>query len=128
MMKSLRTLPKGFVIALWTAQVLLAALFLSGAIMKLTMPADKLAAMWQWTAANRKLVTLTGILDAMVGLVLILPGLLGIYPQLTFYAALGAIALMISAIVFHISRNEASQIGINIFALVAAVFIAWGRR
>jgi hypothetical protein len=114
-------------VSLWIAQGLLAALFISGAAMKFFMPADRLAAMWPWTAGNRKLVMLTGIFDALVGFGLILPGFFGIMPQLTFYAALGAIALMAGAIIFHIYRGEAAQIGINVITLAAAAFIAWGR-
>jgi len=114
-------------ILLWIAQGLLATLFLSGAGMKFLMPADKLAGMWPWTAGSYKLVLITGVLDALVGLGLILPGLFGIMPQLTFYAALGTIALMIGAIIFHVSRGEGRQTGINLIALVVALFIAWGR-
>jgi hypothetical protein len=127
-MKTQQHLSKTLTISLWTVQLLLATLFLSGAAMKLFMPADKLAAMWPWTAENRRLVILTGIPDGLAGLGLVLPGLLGILPRLTFYAALGAVALMIAAIIFHVYRGEAPQIGVNIFALFAALFIVWGRR
>lgn len=126
-MKNQNTMSKNLNIILWIAQGLLAALFLSGAGMKLFMPADKLAAMWPWTAANRSLVIITGVFDGLIGLGLVLPMLFGFMPQLTFYAAIGAILLMIAAILFHVSRGEASQIGINVFALIAAIFIAWGR-
>ena len=127
-MKAQAPISKALTVTLWIAQGLLAALFLYSAGMKLLMPADKLAAMWPWTAGNHGLVVLTAILDIMAGLGLILPVLLNILPGLTFYAALGAIALMAAAIIFHVSRGEASLIGLNIFALLAAVFVAWGRR
>lgn len=126
-MRTPQPLTKILTIFLWIAQSLLAALFLSGAAMKLFMPADKLATMWPWTADHRNLVILTGILDGLVGFGLLLPGLFGILPQLTFYAALGAVVLMLAAITFHVYRGEASQIGINIFALFVALFIVWGR-
>ena len=115
-------------IALWTAQIILFLLFISGAGMKLFIPADNLAAMWPWTADNRNLVIFTGILDALAAFGLILPMITGIAPKLTFYAALSAALLMIAAIVFHVSRGEAGQIGINVFALVLTLFIAWGRK
>ncbi len=127
-MKAQAPISKALTVTLWIAQGLLAALFLYSAGMKLFMPADKLAAMWPWTGENRKLVLFTAILDLMAGLGLILPVLLNILPGLTLYAALGAIVLMIAAIIFHVSRGEASLIGLNIFALLAAVFVAWGRR
>jgi putative oxidoreductase len=73
-------------------------------------------------------VKLTGILDLLAGLGLVLPGLFRIQPKLTVYAAYGIIALMIAASIFHISRGEASLIGVNIFFLAVAAFVAWGRR
>lgn len=33
----------------------------------------------------------------------------------------------LSAILFYVSRGEGNQIGFNVFMLIAAVFIAWGR-
>ncbi|MGN8034450.1 DoxX family protein [Chitinophaga sp. 22321] len=48
-------------------------------------------------------------------------------PQLTPVAAVGALALMICAIIFHVSRGEAAVIGANIVAAAMAGFIIWGR-
>jgi hypothetical protein len=48
--------------------------------------------------------------------------------QLTVYAAYCTIALMTAAGIFHISRGEASQIGVNIFFAVFAVFIVWCKQ
>jgi len=115
-------------ISLWSGQVILFILFVSGAVTKLLLPAERLAAMWPWTVENHTLVILTGILDVLAAIGVILPMITGIAPRLTFYAALGAASLMIAAIIFHISRGEAGQIGINVFALVLALFVAWGRK
>lgn len=112
---------------LWVLQVILALSFMSGAMMKFFMPTEKLATMWGWTADNRLLVKTTAILDMFAGLGLILPALLRIQPKLTIYAAYATIVLMLAAIVFHIARNEASQMGGNIFFTLSALFIAWGR-
>ena len=127
-MKKLQPTSNKLNIALWTAQIIIFLLFISGAGMKLFIPADNLAAMWPWTADNRNLVIFTGVLDALAAFGLILPMITGIAPKLTFYAAIGASALMIAAIVFHVSRGEAGQIGINVFALVLTLFISWGRK
>ena len=126
-MKNIKTISPLLNITLWAAQGLLAVLLLYAAAMKLFAPVDKLAAMWPWTASSRKLVFLTGILDALAGCGLILPLLTGIAPQLTFYAAIGLIALMFAAIVFHISRGEAAQVWPNIIVIILAGFVAWGR-
>jgi hypothetical protein len=114
-------------ILLWIAQCLLSATFIWSAFMKLFQP-DKVAQMWPWAAENPMLSKITGVLDLLAGIGLILPALLGIQPRLTIYAAYGSILLMISASVFHVSRGEGSQIGFNIFVAVLAAFIAWGRQ
>lgn len=115
-------------IILWIAQVLLGVTFIWAASMKLFQSADKLAEMWAWTTGHAALVKLTGVLDLLAGIGLILPALLRIQPELTIYAAYGTIALMIAAGIFHIARGEAPQIGFNIFVTLLAVFIAWGRQ
>ncbi|GAB2553835.1 DoxX family protein [Spirosoma aerophilum] len=115
-------------IALWAAQVLLAVSLLWAAGMKLFQPTDALAAMWPWTADHTHLVKLTGVLDLLAGVGLVLPGLTGIQPGLTRYAAYGTIALMVAASIFHIARGEVGQIGVNIFVALVAIFIAWGRK
>src|SRR5262245_42348224 len=100
-------------ILLWITQVLLSASLLWAASMKLFQPADKLALMWPWTAENPNLVWITGIIDLLAGIGLVIPALLRIQPKLTVYAAFGTVALMIAAIIFHSSRGEGSHIGIN---------------
>ena len=62
-MTSTTNTSKGINIALWIAQILLAAGFIWAAWMKLLQPADKLAAMWPWTAGREGLVKSTGVLD-----------------------------------------------------------------
>lgn len=112
---------------LWVAQWLLSATLLWAAIMKLSKSAGELAAMWPWTAAYPLLVKVTGIIDLLCALGLILPGLLRIKRKLTILAAYSVIALMLAACVFHVMRGEASAIGFNIVVAVIAGFIAWGR-
>lgn len=115
-------------LALWVAQVILASSLVWAAGMKLVQPIEKLAAMWPWTdQVPVALVKITGLLDLLGAVGLILPSLLHTRPYLTPIAAIGIIALMIVASIFHIARGEVSLIGVNIaFALIAA-FIAWGR-
>jgi len=115
-------------VVLWVAQIILAGSLIWAATMKLFQPVDKLAEMWPWTADHASLAKLTGVVDLLAGIGLILPALLRIQPRLTIYAAYGTIALMIAASIFHIARGEASQIGINIFFAMTAAFVAWGRQ
>ena len=127
-MKTERNMSKGLNISLWIAQGLLALTLVWAAGMKLFQSPEKLAEMWPWTADNPGLVKITGVLDLLAGLGLILPGILKWNFKLTMAAAMGIALLMISAIVFHVSRGEVSQIGFNVFVALTAGFITWGRR
>ena len=112
---------------LWIAQIVLAVFFVMGAAMKF-MPVEKTAPKMPWMGDVPAIyVRVLGILDLVVVAGLILPMLLNIMPQLTLWTALGIIALMICAIVFHLLRGEKSDIGFNIFLIAAAAFVAWGR-
>ena len=115
-------------IILWIVQLLMAATLIWAAYAKWFMPPDKLAAMWPWTSQlSLLLVKLTGVIDFLGGLGLVLPALLRIQPRLTPIAAIGLVLLMICATVFHVSRGEASSIGFNVVFALLAAFVAWGR-
>ncbi|GAB4044511.1 DoxX family protein [Spirosoma litoris] len=119
---------KALHITLWIIQVILAATFIWAATMKLFQPIDELANMWPWVGQIPvAFVKLTGLIDLLGAVGLILPAWLRIKPQLTPIAALGTVVLMICASIFHITRGEASVIGVNIVFAVLAAFIAWGR-
>ena len=97
--------------------------------MKVFTPQPQLADLWPWMAeVSPAFLYTTAIIDLLGGLGLVLPGLLNIKPALTFWAALGVVVLMVSAIVFHVSRGEAEDIGFNIVFGVFASFVCWGRR
>lgn len=112
-------------IVLWIAQGLLAATFIWAGIMKLFKTEDL---PFPWAKDNINLVLITGILDLLSGLGIVLPTLLRIRPKMTIFAAYGIVALMTVASIFHISRGEAKDIGFNIFMLLIAIFVAWGRQ
>jgi putative oxidoreductase len=119
---------KALNIALWIVQILVAALMLMNAYMKLAMPIPKLSAIYQWTGdLPETTVRLLGIVDLLGGVGIILPSLLKIKPGLSPLAAVGIILLMISATIFHISRDESSVIGFNFIVILFAGFVAWGR-
>ncbi len=114
-------------IALWVAQGLISLTLIWAGYAKLFQPIEETAKMLPWALDNPGLLKFTGIVDLLGGIGIVLPAALRIQPKLTVFAAYGTIALMIAASVFHISRGEASLIGMNIFFLVLAGFIAWGR-
>jgi uncharacterized membrane protein YphA (DoxX/SURF4 family) len=94
--------------ALWTAQVLLAAIFLATGLMKLTQPRAELAAGPMGWAADVRDVKFRaiGLLEVLGALGLILPGALGIAPLLTPLAAVGLALTMVGAIATHVRRGE----------------------
>ncbi len=113
---------------LWIAQAFIAVMFIIPAFMKMLQPIATLSAMLPWTGQVSPAVVRTlGLIDLLGGVGIILPSLLRIKPRLTVWAAYGSILLMVSAIIFHVSRGEASVIGFNIFLILVLVFIAWGR-
>lgn len=116
-----------FHLILWGVQFLLGITLIWAGYMKLFTPNAELAKMWPWVAEYPQLVLITGVLDFLAALGLILPGVLRIYPKLTILAAIGLVVLMIAATVFHILRGEFESIGINIGFAVLGVLVVWGR-
>ena len=115
-------------ISLWVAQGILAAMFLMAGAMKASQPVEQLAVSLPWvTEVPTALVRFIGISEFLGAVGLILPSLLRIKPKLTVYAAIGIAAVMLFALIFHISQGEFSVIGMNIIIGLIAVFIAWGR-
>lgn len=110
---------------IWIAQGILALTFIWAGSMKLFNP-DGLP--FPWVKDQPSIVIITGIVDLLGGLGIVLPALLRIRLGLTIFAAYGIITLMTVAMIFHISRGEAKNIGFNIFILLLAVFVAWGRH
>lgn len=112
-------------VILWITQGLLSATFIWAGFMKIFKPEDL---PFPWVKDNANLVLITGIVDLLGGLGIVLPSLLRIQPKLTNLAAYGIIALMTAASVFHISRGEANDFGFNILMALLAAFVAWGSK
>ncbi len=113
---------------IWVAQILLAALFLVSAYMKLITPIPELAKTMPWTGdLSETFVRVIGFVDLAGGLGLLLPSLTRVLPRLTVLAALCCSVLQVFAIVFHVSRGEASVIPLNIVMLSLSLFVLWGR-
>ncbi|WP_338378664.1 DoxX family protein [uncultured Flavobacterium sp.] len=119
--------PKVLNVLLWIAQGLIALTLIWAAYAKLFQPIEETAKMLPWALDNPGLLTFTGIIDLLGGIGIILPAAFKIQPKLSVFAAYGTIALMIAASIFHISRGEASLIGMNIFFFILAAFVVWGR-
>lgn len=115
-------------IALWIAQVLLAAMYGTAGILK-TYQTTKTKQQLPW-AKNRSdgFVRFVGISELLGALGLILPMLTGILPWLTPIAAIGLLAIQLLAIFAeHLPKQEFSVIPINVVLIAISVFIALGR-
>ena len=119
---------KGLHIALWIIQGLLALTFVGTGLWKLATPVPELAAMMPWMGqVSPGMLSATAIADILGGLGILLPSVTRIKPGLTVLAALGCAALMVCAIIFHLSRGEAANTPFNILLVALSLVVAWGR-
>ena len=112
--------------ALWTAQVLLAAIFLTTGLTKLTQPRAQLAAgPMSWAAdVTDAEFRAVGLLEVLGALGLVLPGALGIAPVLTPVAAVGLALTMVGAIATHVRMGETDRLAVPIVLLALTLFVA----
>lgn len=112
---------------LWVAQILLALAFLAAGAMHAFGYDQSVRRMAWMSAVPKGQVRTIGILELLGAVGLILPAMTGVLPWLTTLAAVGLALLMISAIVFHLARNERPNAIGNGVLLAVAVFVALGR-
>jgi len=109
---------------LWTAQILLALLFLFAGTMKFVLPVEKMAGPMGFSAA---FIHFIGIVELLGALGLILPGVFRVATALTSLAAAGLVIIMIGATTLTvISMGVVAAL----FPLVVGVFaagVAYGR-
>ena len=119
---------KALNITLWIAQGLFAVMFIMAGLTKASQPIQALAESMPWALdIPAELVRFIGISELLGGLGLVLLAALRIKPFLTVLAAYGLAVVMILAAIFHATRGEFPAIGINVFMMAIALFIAWGR-
>jgi hypothetical protein len=115
--------------ALWTLQILLAALYLFAGGFKLFASAE---AMQPDPAVPSPLpipfLRAIGGLEVLGALGLILPGLTGIRPELTWIAAAGLAIIMIGAVVTTVFTLGAAPALFPLIVGVLDVIVAAGRR
>jgi uncharacterized membrane protein YphA (DoxX/SURF4 family) len=115
-------------IALWIAQILLAAMYGMSGAMK-TFQTAKAKAQFPW-AKNRSdgFVRFVGISELLGALGLILPMLTGILAWLTPLAAIGLLVIQLLAIFTeHLPKKEFNVIPINAVLIAISAFILLGR-
>jgi hypothetical protein len=111
--------------ALWILQVLLALAFLAHGLMLVFPPASIVDQMN--ASMSRDFQLFLGIAEVLAAVGLTLPGITGIQPWWTQWAAVGIMIVMVSATVFHAMRNEISSAVITFVLLVMATCVAYMR-
>jgi putative oxidoreductase len=112
---------------LWVLQFLFGLYFIAVGIVHFVVPDGLPEAMsWMYDLSDGLHVA-AGTAEILGGLGLILPSLTRIRPELTIFAALGLVAVMIGAAIWHAGRGEAMQIVLNLVNAAILLFIAYGR-
>jgi len=114
-------------IALWIVQVILGVMFLMAGSVKAFNYAKVQSTMTWAKGKSKGYVSFVGFSELLGGLGLILPGLTGIAPILTVYAAVGLAIIMILAAIVHIALKEYQAIFMNVVLLALSIFVAYGR-
>jgi len=113
--------------ALWVIQWVFGIYFIAVGVMHFVVP-DGLPDLMSWMyELDDNLHMIAGVAEIAGGLGLILPGLIGVWPQLTFLAAVGLIVVMFGAVIWHSGRGETLQIATNVFNILAVGYVAYGR-
>jgi hypothetical protein len=113
-------------VAYWILAALLAVFFLYAGGMKVVQSQERLRPMMGWVdTIPMPLVRTIGVLEVLGAAGLVLPPLTGIAPWLAIAAAVGLALVQIGGTVVHVSRGEATVIGLNLGLLAAAGVTAW---
>ena len=120
---------RGWTIALWVVQVLLAAFFGMAGVMKLAQPIDVLVASGMGYAGDypELLTRFIGTMEILGAIGIILPAATRILPGLTPLAALGFAVIQVLAIGLHTMRGEFGILPFNLVLLALSLFVVWGR-
>lgn len=114
-------------IVLWILQILFALFFGFNGITHLNVPPDlpeRIAWMYDLPPG---LHYFSGTVELLAALGLVLPGLIRIQTRLIPLAALGLVIVMLGAAVWHIPRNEAANVIMNLVIAGLMGFVAYGR-
>jgi uncharacterized membrane protein YphA (DoxX/SURF4 family) len=113
-------------VALWIAQVLLAAIFLFAGVLKLVMPMEEMAKQMPLPLPGW-FVLFTGVVEILGAIGVILPWLLGIWPGLTPLASAGLVIVMIGATVYTVAAGDIASALIPVTVGLLCAFVAYGR-
>jgi uncharacterized membrane protein YphA (DoxX/SURF4 family) len=111
--------------ALWIVQGLLALVYLSAGVGKLTMSAEELNADFPMPDEFMRFI---GACEVLGAIGLILPGVLRIRRGLTPLAAAGLVIIMTGATVLTLAEGDVAEALIPFALGLLAAFVAYGRR
>ena len=111
--------------AVWVAQGVLAAVFLSSGAMKLLAPRETLEQRTPYVEdlSNGQVKTI-GVLEVLGAIGVVLPAATGVASVLTPLAAACLAVTMVAAAAVHVRRGETSHVALNALLFVLAVFVA----
>jgi putative oxidoreductase len=112
-------------IALWVLQVLLAAVFLAHGYFMVAPPAEMVELINAQLGAEFRVFI--GVAELLAGIGLIAPGVSGILPFLTTWAAGGLMIVMSSATGLHLVRGEFSSAIFSAVLLALITVVAYTR-
>ncbi|NUU63613.1 DoxX family protein [Paenibacillus agri] len=114
-------------IALWIVQGLAGIGFVYSGWLK-AFQYEQARASWGWVKdVSKTLVVFIGLAELLGALGIILPLALNTTPILTPIAAVGLAVTVLFGALFHITRKEYREIGVNIVFFALVVFVAIGR-
>ncbi len=109
---------------LWTAQALLALLFLFAGGMKLVSPAETLSKQSTLPVLFMRFI---GIAEVLGGLGLVLPGMLRTQARLTALAAVGLLLIMVGAVAITVATLGAAKAMLPFVVGSLLIWIAYSR-
>lgn len=112
---------------LWIIQWVLGVFFILVGLMHFIVPEGLPGPMsWMYDLSD-PLHTVSGVVEILGGLGLILPGLTKIRPELTVFAAAGLALVMVGAAAWHVSRGEVQNVVQNLIIAGVLTNVAYGR-
>ncbi len=118
---------KGHHKALWVIQWVFGLYFITFGVLHLVVPEGLPDLMGWMYELDDTIHVVVGVAEILGGLGLILPGLTGIRPDVTVFAALGLVVVMVGAAIWHAVRGEPISIATNVFNTAAMGYVAYGR-
>lgn len=112
---------------LWVLQWVFGIYFIAVGVMHFIVPEGLPELMGWMYELDDTLHLISGVAEILGGLGLILPAVTGIRPELTVYAALGLLVVMVGAVIWHAGRGEPMSIATNVLNAAVMGYIAYGR-